>query len=250
MSDSHAACAHQRKLPSRINIPRAFHPRSGTLHPVDQTPSTPAPVRCVLWHARGKPPRPELIAALDRPNFEILRCNNPYHALANACRPRDPKESAVVLLVEPDTLDQLPEFLASADLYAHAAAFWAFEGTAEPRLRTASPADLENWRRPRHEDQPAPQITPPRASDPAPHRSTTAPVLKLSGHGTLPPPMPANGTTSSCPSPHPDVKSGSPPPRDSRSREKAQPASPASGDHPSLLTDEELRMLLASPDDP
>ncbi|GJQ29414.1 MAG: hypothetical protein HBSAPP03_12980 [Phycisphaerae bacterium] len=203
--------------------------------------------RCIIWHPPNAPPRPELAAALNRPAFRVFRADNPHLAFAYLCswsaevRPA-PGESTILLLVEPDTLPHIATFLEIREQFEHEAALWIYERAATPILRMATSADLARWR-----------ASPPVNHDPAPRQATIAspPALRLAGDGSLPPERSAPPADHDTPSPVPDVKprgngssqtAGSAPDADAPPPEPVRPSrAPLS----SLLSDEELAMLLA-----
>lgn len=210
----------------------------------------PKRARCVVWHPERNPPRPDLAAALNRPAFRVFRATNPYHALATICswnestRPLN-GEGTLLLLVEPEELTGLAPFLDARDLYAADAVVWVYERAATPTLRIAQKADFARWKA---------LTQAPTAAPEAPIRPSaagTAPALRLSGEGVLPPERTADQAEPETPSPVPDVKPRvpGPPPEPSVSPVAdgfyTQPAPPARPAPASLLTDDELAMLLA-----
>lgn len=200
----------------------------------------PAKARVVVWHARGKPPRPELSAAINRPGFRCVRCEHAWAAFAHVtsragdCAPL-PGESMVLLVVEPADLQGLTDVIDMIDRYTPSAKIWAYESAASPRLREVAADDLAGWRgeppvKP-HEGEVAPKPANPTPSSP--------PGLRLAGEGALPPER-SSIDTPDTPHPHPDVKMR--PPESGPVQDGA--ATPQPPITP-LLSDEELAMLLS-----
>lgn len=203
----------------------------------------------MVWHPRGKPPRPELASALDRPGLRFVRCDSAMQAFAHLTTRQGPwalsaNELGVLILVEPDRLNGLLAMIDVVDRFNPAAAVWQFDPAAEPRLRAVTPDDLSQWRTQRTQAvAPEPPLT--RLADgspsspPAPARPAPAPGLRLAGEGPIPPEY-RPPDASAPPHPHPDVK---PAPRS----DPAKAAEPSAGSQPivPLLSDEELAMLLS-----
>ncbi|MDX2131809.1 MAG: hypothetical protein SFY69_07140 [Planctomycetota bacterium] len=224
--------------------------------------------RCVVLHPRRRPPRPELIAALTRPNFRVFSCEDEFGAMAHLCArageiaPRA-GESTILLLVEPHDLEHPVELIEALDQYVPGASVWVFDSRSTHRLRAVGPEDLTTWRVERDEAPQAarPVTTPPAGAEarerrgpspiPEPTMTIAGPHLRLAGEGApLPEPTPSTGGAYApgAPDPRPDIKPLSPGPA-----VPAPPASPAfpavparpSRASPTLLSDEELAMLLS-----
>lgn len=218
--------------------------------------------RCVVWHPRGRPPRPELAAALDRPGLRFVRCESALQAFAHLTTRQGPwalapHELGVLILVEPDRLEGLVGVIDVVDRYNPAAAVWQFDPASEPRLRSVAPADLSHWRtqhvQPAESDvRPALQEPVREERPPAASARPSAPGLRLAGEGPIPPEY-RPPDASAPPHPHPDVKPAprtEPAPRagqDQGAGPAARAPEPSEGPQPivPLLSDEELAMLLS-----
>lgn len=219
------------------------------------------PIHCVLWHGAEAPPTPELTALLAQRGLSIETCTDPYSAAARVCRHQraararrdDPAHAAVdpgtlvLLLCEPSRLCMRAGVARVLELHAPRTVCWIYEHRAGPTLRTvpigrigADPADVSP------------------AADPADVPAATGPTIgPASGFGSVPAPVRAPGP----------IATGRHPPRlslaggpagepDERpinhtgagsDRGESTPKGPINS--ASLLTDEELAMLLGD-DDP
>lgn len=102
----------------------------------DHTPGRSA--RCVVWHAKGRGLDPDLSRALaKRPEFEVVRCESEFAAMAEVCRDRD--RPTVLLLVEPEQLSEREDVLRLLPVYAPATRTWRFDAAASPSLRAVTP---------------------------------------------------------------------------------------------------------------
>jgi hypothetical protein len=207
----------------------------------------------VVWHPRGKPPRPELAAALSRPGMREVRCGDPYSALAHLATRAGPSalkegETGVLVLVDPDHLPELMNLMDAVDRYVPAAAVWCYDPAGSPALRAVTADDMARWRTLTEPPRPAAQAPAPRA----PGSASGGPrPLRLAGSGTLPPEQTPPGD-SGVPHPNPDVKAARPDsvppsPVPQPSSTPAQPSQPSPTASPitPLLTQEELAMLLS-----
>jgi len=240
------------------------------------TPGTPG--------AAGAPPQadslpPQLASALERPGFRLVRCHDEFEAMAQACAPllADPHETTILLLVEPTRLSGAPDIAALIPRYAPRVVMWSYEAAATPQLRAVIEANIRDWRpskkpvpRPNHQTEPppgtgsgqvpsvfpddgapgirfrpGPPLSPAHSQSTHPPDKPRAPVrLRLSGDGPLPaPPAPTEPFLQG--SAGREVKATRP--------QAAPPPTPApaapTGGASTLLTDEELAMLLASDKD-
>ncbi len=144
-----------------------------------------------------------------------------------------------MLLVEPAELEDVGGFVDAVERYSDGA-LWVYESAGSPCLRTAKAAEIIALRN--ESDKPQPAAAPAAGT-------AQAPKLKLSGEGALPPERSAE-VEADTPSPVPDVKfrsvapsGGVKPPTVT-----AAPVAPTMPPGPraqTLLTDEELAMLLA-----
>lgn len=213
--------------------------------PGGATTTSAGKARCVVWHPRDRPPRPELVVALTRPGFRMFRCDNSFSAFAHACARTGPAaaaedESTIMLLVEPTELEDASGFVEALSRYA-SSSIWVYESAGSPRLRGATRADLERWR-----------VEAEKPAEPKLPAPSDGPRLRLSGEGALPPQRTACDEPET-PSPVPDVKfrNVASSPAVARPEEASSaPAAPVVQNAPArpvqtLLTDEELAMLLA-----
>lgn len=200
--------------------------------------ASPSNAKCILWHAPGQPPRPDLLGALNRPGFRAKKCQSAWSAFAHlTARTGEwatcPGEAAVLVLVNPDALPGVADLVDIVDRYNPASAVWMYDPAGKPQLRAVTAADLAAWR------SGTGQPSTPQPVVPAPIR-TSAPALRLAGEGPLASPSPARvAQAQRAPDPNPDVKVV---PRTQREPSQGEP--PASAAQP-LLSDEELAMLLS-----
>lgn len=239
---------------------RAVHP--GDAH-------NAPPIHCVLWHGAEAPPTPELTALLAQRGLSIETCTDPYSAAARVCRHQraararrdDPAHAAVdpgtlvLLLCEPSRLCMRAGVARVLELHAPRTVCWIYEHRAGPTLRTvpigrigADPADV------------------PPSADPADVPGATGPTIGPAsgpasgpaiGFGSGPAPVRAPGPMATGRQPPRLSLAGGPAVEpDERpinhtgagsDRGESTPKGPINS--ASLLTDEELAMLLAD-DDP
>ncbi|MBS0196936.1 MAG: hypothetical protein JSR77_09270 [Planctomycetes bacterium] len=200
----------------------------------DMAGSTHRPARearCVVWHERGTELKPELLAALARPGFSVVRCDDEFEAVARVCRfanlekptPTGPSAVVILLIVDPRRLAAATTVFESVTRYAPTAAIWMYETGSTPQLRTVRPQDVFAWRRPETPIRPVVGPTGGKAEEPKAAIQESAgqepPVIEIAQAGMATPPPPV-GTI-------PDAAELSP----------VQPP-------PRLLTDDELAMLL------
>ncbi|MCA9288225.1 MAG: hypothetical protein KDA05_06565 [Phycisphaerales bacterium] len=210
------------------------------------------PIHCVLWHAPESPPTPQLTALLASRRVTIETCTDVFAAAARLCRAhrtgriarrasedavdgggdgaREPSQKSaatlVLLLVEPEGLGDGRALARVVELHAPRTVCWVYEAAATPSLRSVPLATLvADFGTPgtgavegEPEDEDA---TPP------PPQVTVAPSLRL-----------ARNETAHMPG-------------DAPRREPAPPRPPAQApiNNASILTDEEMAMLLTG-DDP
>lgn len=136
----------------------------------DGAPLSAAPARearCVAWHERGTDLKPELLAALNRPGFSVVRCDDEFAAVAHVCRlARDtrtiqPAPLVILLLVDPEQLRSVVPVVEAVARHAPTASVWMYDLKSSPQLRTVRSADMAHWRTIVYEapDQHAPEIT-------------------------------------------------------------------------------------------
>lgn len=120
--------------------------------------------RCVLWHAPGAQPPQQLSDALAGRGIAVLAHTSPFAVLAEACvldrqatgRPSGRAVPGVVLLVEPETLDQPSELVRAVWAYAPRIVCWVYEsaGLGEASgsgrhgaelMRAVGRTDVDRW---------------------------------------------------------------------------------------------------------
>ncbi len=181
----------------------------------------------------------DVIRSLGKRRVVLWLVTDAYLAMARVCR-RGDDEPVVLLLVEPSGLADAADVVAAVKRYAPRTACWWYGAGANPRLRQVVEEDMERW-------APRPAVAkeavkqPPAASasalrlagQPVRARSgppqivtrpagPSAPALSLAGEGTLPRQAEPQDT-------------GAAP----------QPGRAGRAGMSSLLTEEELTMLLA-----
>jgi hypothetical protein len=210
---------------------------------------------CVVWHAKHAAAPAALIAALDRPGFRRVECDNPYAAIAHLGRAHGQRVSLVLVLVEPEEVaGDIAGLLDVAQRVAPGLVLWAYNAGRSPSIRQVLASDFSTPR------SPVVVVSPQ-------HRST--PSLRLAGDTELPSHPPTARPTSS-----PQTASPAKPTERAETPEPAEQSEPRSrfmdivmsensgrddggprgnfagnvgeqtGGKP-LLSDEELAMLLA-----
>ena len=103
----------------------------------------PSPARCVIWHPRGSLPPDQLVQALDKPQLAWRAWDNDLLAWAEVCAEgRDPAVSGcVLLLVEPDRLANLGAVLEAVERFRPLTLAWVFDPKAEPALASLTPEE-------------------------------------------------------------------------------------------------------------
>jgi hypothetical protein len=198
----------------------------------------------VLWHDPASAVPDQLAAALGSKGIVTTRVTNPFMALAVLCRlshraAERPDQTALVIL-SPERLADAPAVCDAASKYASTARRWMFGPASNPVLRPIVDADVETWRGPA---APMPEVkvvpgavraakmrpaTPP---PPLSYRASPAgaPALRLTGDGPLDPLVkPADGDGGEL------------------AGQEAKAETPRAS---TLLSAEELRMLLGDDDD-
>lgn len=118
-------------------------------------------LRCVIWHPPGVPLPADLLNSLSRRIRRLTLCADAYSAMAEICagghdrregRARAPESpplpapgGAVLVLVEPDLLPDLPDLLTEIRTFAPTAACWKFQQRANPRLSAVVESDVTTW---------------------------------------------------------------------------------------------------------
>jgi hypothetical protein len=113
----------------------------------------PQSVDCVVWRSEGTIVRSELVAALRQPGISSTVVTHAFDAaaaalLAHRHRNEQRRRSPVVLvLVEPSTLDRCLEVVEVLQRFAAEVEFWVFQQMdGMHRLRVLRPADVERWK--------------------------------------------------------------------------------------------------------
>ncbi|MBY0112807.1 MAG: hypothetical protein K2Y21_08300 [Phycisphaerales bacterium] len=148
--------------------------------------STPA--RALVCHAPGSPPPTTLLQALERRAFVVETVPGTHRVLARAVVIRHDPDSSdqrlVVVLVEPSRLSRPSECLDALRTMPGGVACWVFDA-ATSELRAASAVDVESWsdknraRTPQGRPSSFQQNTAPSAAYESAARS--APALRLTG---------------------------------------------------------------------
>lgn len=112
------------------------------------------PAQCVLWldPRTGEPGA--LFAALSGRGVQVIRVGGPYAALGEVCRLGRSGRRVILLLVEPRSLDESGRVFDAVQRFAPAAACWAYEEGANPKLRAVVESEVEAW--PGGEPEPVP----------------------------------------------------------------------------------------------
>ncbi|HVU64417.1 MAG TPA: hypothetical protein VHC70_10600 [Phycisphaerales bacterium] len=196
-------------------------------------------MRCVIWHGATAELPGELLNSLSKRMLRMTVCTDAYSAVAHCAlieRTRRAEIKAgsiqplggVLVLVQPAQLARLREAIESLHVHGPSVALWAYDRSANPKLRAVVDEDVASWTaRMPLSAQPArstgfgPGVSHPAAAIPARERPA---AVGLGG------PAGANGAGKPQPAASPQVSAN----ESNRGRRGA-----------SLLTEEELRMLLA-----
>lgn len=224
---------------------------------------------CILWHVRGEEPDSELLSALSRrPGFRIAKVDNQFAAMAAVCTrrrmqpgPAPSPQATVLLIVDPVGIAHAGEVAQLLARYAPDAFIWVFDAAAPEKLRGVTEGDIAMWAS-QKEAEHKPEIrvlTPPSlASGPTPRTIAPAatkvvpdavaaqrvkyidptPRLRLAGDDA-----PAVETNPDSPAHTPPVARAA-----AATQPSPKPAQPAPPAPSSMLTDEELAMLLSTDD--
>jgi len=176
----------------------------------------PRAIHCVLWHPRGSLPPPDLVALLHERGIQPVLRDDRYTAFAKLCvrharAVQDQTDQPLaLLLIDPPNLDGVDEVVEAAAMYTPRAVCWVYQEDKGLRAYTPRPKTA------RHTEPSAPTARTPKpaAADtppPAPRAPAASPSLRLAGEGPVTPP------------------------EDTDEKNESQ----------SILTDEELAMLLA-----
>ncbi|MEZ6235658.1 MAG: hypothetical protein R3B68_15860 [Phycisphaerales bacterium] len=212
------------------------------------------PIHCVLWHAPDSPPTPQLTALLASRRVTIETCTDVFAAAARLCRAhrtgriarrataedsengsgedsgeragepgKDSAATLVMLLVEPEGLADRRALARVVELHAPRTVCWVYQAKATPALRSVPLATL--------------------AAEPASSGNATADAER---DAAPPPPVVTVAPTLRLARSEPERPTGDVP-----RREPAPPRPPAQVpiNNGSVLTDEEMAMLLTG-DDP
>lgn len=235
-------------------------------------PAVPGP-RCILLHPRGEPVPGDLLTSLSKRVKNIVVCSDVFAAMAEICADTTRTVATgpcnlILLLVQPERIPDCADLLNNLPVFAPRTACWKFDSRANPKLapyvdsngtalmargetaagvlkvhggvrasgsmadsrQTSSHADGTTTSFPR-----SPRLAPassslPAVPDPAPrpHPDLT-PVIKVTATRPTPAPAETNG-------------------HGVRPHRVQAPPSPSPAPARTLLTPEELRMLLG--DDP
>jgi len=203
--------------------------------------------RCIVWHDRRGALSPALLGALARPGLEVVRADNVYAALAEACLVAGGPGgggAGVLLVAEPVEAGQAASLLEMLERYAPRVRVWVHDPARQPSLRSADEADRRRWRAVAQPPMPAGPRAATAELKPAPARPVTPaaasarPKLRLAGVAEREPGEGGERTTERGVSPGGGVGVG-----EVTGATPARPAEPASLSE--LLSADELAMLLA-----
>ncbi len=167
-------------------------PESAERTPKGPEAHDPRAIQCVLWHPRGSEPPAELIALLHERGIQPIIRDDRYTAFAKLCvrharAVHDQSDQPLaLLLIDSADLDGVDEVVEAAAMYAPRAVCWVYQEGQGLRAYATRPKTARN-------DQPttpAPTVHPPKpaapeSAPPTPH--TPAPSLRLAGQGPLAP---------------------------------------------------------------
>jgi len=184
----------------------------GTINRMSEGGSNPAArrVHAIIWGEGEVPVPPELAAALSGRGIGWEEARGPFDAFARLLAARDPAIARVLLLVEPDGLAGMPEVMQGLERFDPVAGCWAYRAGITPRLAPFAPPPM-----PREPEIVVRQV-------PKPSHGMN---LRLVGDGGPPPAPPA--------------------PIEQMSAEEVVEEDPEPQTPRSVLTPEELEMLLA-----
>ena len=188
-----------------------------------------APALCVLAHDPAWPPSDELLNALARRGLRVTLCPDPHEAMLGLCgHERDETGVLILLIVEPEQTDWTADLLAAAEVYAPSARLWMFAEEDESQLRQIT----EDDRRFFVGADPGPDAADGPELVVVPRSPGQGPSLRLTDTGDHPEPVGPE-----------DVSTGPAAGETAEGDEDESPRDPAS-----LLSDDELNMLLADED--
>ena len=227
-------------------MPAATPPSASPPTPGERTPVT----RCILWRPAAIPTPAELLASLQRRAILITECTDAYAALAHLCRlEHSPPDRIIFLLVNPAQLPDAPSALDAAARYAPHAACWWYDARTCDKLCRVTPGDIAAWTA--LHTTPAPRLSAHSPRDQAPTvddpdhrvpplpRRSTPPSLRLISDDADPA-EPAASASSQSAATLPSLTNHA---HDPVGDGHAPHGSPSA----TLLTNEELAMLLAEP---
>lgn len=143
--------SHERRPVASGNAPASSHPSSPPFSPPSSfDTSRPGVVRCILWHAKGSILPGPLVAALDRPTVQWKAWDSDLLTLAEVFRPdalppgaadqfTTDARAKVVVLVDPLRLPGLGAVLETLERHRPGTTVWVYEGSGggggSPRLQ-------------------------------------------------------------------------------------------------------------------
>lgn len=211
---------------------------------------------CVLWRPDGVEAPPRLLASLKRRGVAITDCTSPMLAMATACRlarlrrqrPEEapPGEDGIILLLaHPRRLDMAADVVEAIEATVGAVACWRYDEEDEAALRAVTAEDVADWRAAAGDgpEQPASEaeaLRPVILGIPA---SSVAPRRHGDSHPNPPHPHPSHRPAP----PALRLVGDAPDAGPRRDFDEDEPAEmPEEPDPGTLLTEEELMMLLSS----
>ncbi|MEL6739722.1 MAG: hypothetical protein AAFP26_03600 [Planctomycetota bacterium] len=123
--------------------------------------------RCVVVHRPGAGVPRALADALARQQLDHTALDSPVRALAELCiTGRAGGRPAILLLDEPDRLEDPVKLVRAAQRYAGRAVCWQYRAAAHPQLSAILDRDLDAWSSARAEPQP--ELAPKSQPEPQP----------------------------------------------------------------------------------
>jgi hypothetical protein len=113
-------------------------------------------MRCVIWHGATAELPGELLNSLSKRMLRMTVCTDAYSALAHCAlieRTRQAEIRAgsvlplggVLVLVQPTQLARIAEAMESIHLYGPSIALWSYDRSANPKLRAVVDDDVASW---------------------------------------------------------------------------------------------------------
>jgi hypothetical protein len=202
---------------------------------------------CVLVHGVGSLPPPRLNRALETKKVEVQPTPDIYGALAELCRLAKDESVALPILaiVEPESVAHAASLFEAAAVYAPNAVLWVYASAPHEQIREVRESDIERWRGvsgtsadtgAAEQGRGLPR-TGSGIVEPAP---PDRPSADLGDAEAGPPPLRLTGSPGGEPAGRDDAS-----PVEAGGSASEQDGGPGDAESGSVLTDEELEMLLA-----